>query len=93
MSALFTQCPGDSVQTGTGKVDPARKFKSTTAARGLSLLKKDKFCKVTSLHQMHQSVSHIHRETTNFSVKKYDIFIIYVQKIGVKCTIVNQATS
>ena len=33
MSALFTQCPGDTVQTGTGKVDPARKFKCTTAAR------------------------------------------------------------
>ena len=25
--------PGDAVQTGTGKVDPARKFKCTTAAR------------------------------------------------------------
>ena len=23
-------CPGDTVQTGTGKVDPARKFKCTT---------------------------------------------------------------
>jgi len=33
VSALFTQCPGDKVQTGTGKVDPARKFKCTTAAR------------------------------------------------------------
>ena len=33
MSALYTQCPGDAVQTGTGKVDPARKFKCTTAAR------------------------------------------------------------
>ena len=33
MSALFTQCPGDTVQTGTGKVDPAWKFKCTTAAR------------------------------------------------------------
>ena len=32
MSALFTQWPGDTVQTGTGKVDPARKFKCTTAA-------------------------------------------------------------
>jgi hypothetical protein len=35
VSALFTQCPGDTVQTGTGKVDPARKFKCTTAAREL----------------------------------------------------------
>ena len=26
MSALFTQCPGDTVQTGTGKVDSARKL-------------------------------------------------------------------
>jgi len=26
-------CPGDTVQTGTVKVDPARKFKCTTAAR------------------------------------------------------------
>ena len=26
------ECPGDTVQTGTGKVDPARKFKYTTAA-------------------------------------------------------------
>ena len=33
MSALFTQCPGDTVQIRTGKVDPARKFKCTTAAR------------------------------------------------------------
>ena len=24
---LFTQCPGDTVLTGTGKIDPARKFK------------------------------------------------------------------
>ena len=37
MSALFTQCPGDTVQTGTGKVDPARKFKCTTVARDLML--------------------------------------------------------
>ena len=33
MSALLTQSPGDTVQTETGKVDPARKFKCTTAAR------------------------------------------------------------
>jgi len=33
VSALFAQCPGDKVHTGTGKVDPARKFKCTTAAR------------------------------------------------------------
>ena len=33
VSALFTQCPGDTVQTEPGKVDPARKFKCTTAAR------------------------------------------------------------
>ena len=33
MSALLTQSPGDTVQTGTGKVDPARKIKCTTAAR------------------------------------------------------------
>ena len=33
MSALFTQCTGDTIQTGTGKVDQARKFKCTTAAR------------------------------------------------------------
>ena len=35
MSSVFTQFLGDTVQTGTGKVDPARKFKCTTAARGL----------------------------------------------------------
>ena len=29
--------PGDTVQTGTGKADPARKFKCTTAARGTIL--------------------------------------------------------
>ena len=34
MSALLTQSPGDTVQTGTEKVDPA-KFKCTTAARGI----------------------------------------------------------
>ena len=28
----------DTVQTGTGKVDPARKFKCTTAARKLASL-------------------------------------------------------
>ena len=33
VSALLTQCPGDTVQTGTGKVDPARKFKCNTVAR------------------------------------------------------------
>ena len=33
MSALLTQSPGDTVQTGTGKVDPARKIKFSTAAR------------------------------------------------------------
>jgi len=33
VSALFTQYPGDTVQTGTGKVDPALKFKCTMAAR------------------------------------------------------------
>ena len=35
MSALFTQCPGDTAQAGTGKVDPARKFKCTMAARAI----------------------------------------------------------
>ena len=30
---LLTQCPCGTVQTGTGKVDPARKLKCTTAAR------------------------------------------------------------
>ena len=30
---IYTQCPGDTVQTGTGKVDPARKFKCTTTVR------------------------------------------------------------
>ena len=35
MSTLLTQSPGDTVQTGKGKVDPARKFKCTTAARDL----------------------------------------------------------
>ena len=34
MSALFTKCPGDTVQTGTGKVDPAQKFKCTNVAPG-----------------------------------------------------------
>jgi len=33
VSALFTLCPCGTVQTGTEKVDPARKFKCTTAAR------------------------------------------------------------
>ena len=33
MSALLTQRPGDTVQTGIGKVDPARKLKCTTAVR------------------------------------------------------------
>ncbi len=35
MSVLFTQCPGDTVQTGTGKVDSARKFTYTKAARSV----------------------------------------------------------
>ena len=34
MSALLTQCPCRAVKTGTGKVDPVRKFKCTMAARG-----------------------------------------------------------
>ena len=37
VSALLTQCPGDKIQTGTGKVDPGRKFKFTTAARDQSI--------------------------------------------------------
>ena len=36
--ALFTQCPGDALQTGTGKINLARKFKCTTAARVQRLL-------------------------------------------------------
>ena len=35
MSDLVIQCPGDTVQTGTGKVDPARKC--TTAALDSSI--------------------------------------------------------
>ena len=38
MSALFTQCPIDTVQTGTGKVEPVKKFKCTTAAPVLYLV-------------------------------------------------------
>ena len=38
MSALLTQSPGDTIQTGTGKVDPARKLKCTTAARESGML-------------------------------------------------------
>ena len=34
--------PGDTVQTGTGKVDPTRKFKCTTTARGLICLETNK---------------------------------------------------
>ena len=30
---LIYPCPGETAQTGTGKVDPAQKFKCTTAAR------------------------------------------------------------
>ena len=33
--------PGDTVQTGTGKVDPARKIKCTTAYRALASLHKE----------------------------------------------------
>jgi len=33
VSALFTQCLDNTVQTGTGKVDPDWKFISTTVAR------------------------------------------------------------
>jgi len=32
VSALFNKCPDNTGQTGTEKVDPARKFKCTTAA-------------------------------------------------------------
>jgi len=39
VSALFTQSPGDTVQTGPEKVDPARKFKCTSAARETKTLK------------------------------------------------------
>ena len=37
--ALLTQSPGDTVQTGTRKVDPARKFKCTTTAREMNQFK------------------------------------------------------
>ena len=46
MSALLTQCPCDTVQTGTGKVDPARKLKCDIRARNLrvfNILKKVSF--------------------------------------------------
>ena len=36
MSALLIQCPGDTVQTGTGKVDPARKIKCTRVISAIS---------------------------------------------------------
>ena len=45
MSALLTQSPGDTVQTGTGKVDPARKLKCTKAAREID----EKMCKEKEL--------------------------------------------
>ena len=35
MSTVIDQCPGDTVHSGTGKVDPVRKFKCTTADRGI----------------------------------------------------------
>ena len=35
MSALLTQCPCGTVQTWTGKVDPARTLKCTTTVRAL----------------------------------------------------------
>ena len=38
MFALFNQCPDNTVQTGIGKVDPARKFKCTTAARAETIV-------------------------------------------------------
>ena len=41
MSALFTRCQGYTVQTRTGKVDPARKFKCTRAVRGICVILSD----------------------------------------------------
>ena len=38
MSALLIQSPGDTVQTGTEKVEPACKFKCTTAPMSVPLL-------------------------------------------------------
>ena len=38
MSALLTQSPGDTVQTGTEKVDPAREFKCTATRELVSFL-------------------------------------------------------
>ena len=35
VNSILTQSQGDTVQTGTEMVDPARKFKCTTAARGV----------------------------------------------------------
>ena len=50
-SPIITQCPGDTVQTGTGKVDPARKFKCTTAARDITTVYKiTNVCKITDIH-------------------------------------------
>ena len=55
VSALLVQSPGDTVQTGTGKVDPARKFKCTTAARVRRTLLKATHTKERSVHTNSES--------------------------------------
>ena len=47
---MCPQCPGDTVQTVTGKIDPARKFKCTMAARELVLISVNFFNFVCSIN-------------------------------------------
>ena len=62
MSALLTQSPGD-IQTGTGKVDPARKFKCTTAARVLTNAHIKR--QMGNVHQTRLYADSISRRVTN----------------------------
>ena len=57
-SSYFKICTGDTIQTGTGKVDPARKFKCTTTARDNGWLIE---ITVKALFQILQTIKYIHK--------------------------------
>ena len=78
MFALLTQSPSDTVQTGTGKVDSARKFKYTTAAREVKTYKNMR--KVTPFSGM-QTI------TVNWSFHKPTVVILTLDrgKGNMKC--------
>ena len=80
MSALLTQCPGITVQTGTGKVDPARKFKCTTAVREITKTRE----KVTKFFHVFEI-----NIVLNMSLYKKIPFSFLFSKLGITLNLLN----